>query len=420
MPLALPLVPAGRSPLSPLRASLLAALAFAVPGCGSDTPAGAGGSTSATSTSGAGGEGGGAASSTSATTSGTTGAGGHGGAGSGQGGEGGAGGGPSYAPLELCINEFMPDNEASITDESGATPDWIELHNPGSEDIDLEGWSLTDDADDPMKSVLPAGLTLPAGGFLLLWADGGALPSPTHLGFALSAAGGTVGVFAPDGRGSLVSYGDISDDFSAARLPDCCEGDACFGFDFRGTPGQSNVEPEIVTVPILAAGGTFRFLAMTPPPIDWMMPGADDSAWPSGPAPLGYGDPHIVTNVPFGPDPLNKPITTYFRASFQVSGAASLVLATIRVLRDDGARVFLNGVEVVRTNLPAGDLTEATLAPISVGGAEEATALAFPLDPALLVEGTNVIAAEVHQSAASSSDLGFDLSIDGSQAVPPD
>ena len=49
-------------------------------------------------------------------------------------------------PLPLCINEFMPSNQASMWLEDGTAPDWIELHNPTADTIDLAGWTLSDEA----------------------------------------------------------------------------------------------------------------------------------------------------------------------------------------------------------------------------------------------------------------------------------
>lgn len=323
------------------------------------------------------------------------------------------------APLELCINELMPDNEAALADETGARPDWIELHNPGAADVDLGGWSLTDDPAVPGKSVLPDGMVIAAGGFLLLFADDRAVMSPTHLGFKLGSGGEVVGLFAPDGRGSLITYGAISADFSAARRPDCCSKDGCFHFDFRGSPGASNVERTLETVEVLPRGSVYRYFDQgSVPAADWMAPGFDDSAWASGAAPLGYGDPHIATTVSFGPDPANKHMATWFRARFEVTGREALMTARLMLLRDDGARVFINGVEAARSNLPAGPLDAATPASVGVGGAEETSYLGFVLDPALLVEGENVLAIETHQAAATSSDLGMDVSISASRLVP--
>jgi hypothetical protein len=77
---------------------------------------------------------------------------------------------PPAAP-EICINELMPDNVIAAVQEDGSSPDWVELYNPTPREISLDGWSLTDDPEDPWKSRLD-GLAVPSRGFLLLWADG--------------------------------------------------------------------------------------------------------------------------------------------------------------------------------------------------------------------------------------------------------
>jgi hypothetical protein len=334
-------------------------------------------------------------------------------------GAGGGAGGSSYGPLEICINEIMPDNEAAVVDEAGATPDWVELHNPGATSIDLKGWALTDDAAEPFKSVLPDGLMLPAGGFLVLWADDAAAPGAAHLSFKLAKDGGVVGLFAPDGRGSLVSYDAISPDFSTARVPDCCEGEGCFAFEFRGTPGKSNVMQTLETVTVMPAGSVLRYLdGGGVPPAEWKDAGFNDASWLSGAAPLGYGDPHIVTSISYGPDAANKAITAYARGTFEVMGKGAIVEATLGLLRDDGARVFLNGAEIARSNLPDGDLTPATLALVGVNDAAETAYMTFPVDAALLVEGSNTIAVEVHQASPGSSDLGVDVMMSVTRPMP--
>ena len=81
--------------------------------------------------------------------------------------------------------------------------------------------------------------------------------------------------------------------------------------------------------------------------------------------------------------------------------------------RDDGAVVYLNGTEVFRTNMPGGTISHTTLAPVAVGGADESAWYSVAVSPARLVTGTNVIAVEVHQSSATSSDLSFDLELTG-------
>src|SRR3546814_14474560 len=80
-------------------------------------------------------------------------------------------------------------------------------------------------------------------------------------------------------------------------------------------------------------------------------------------------------------------------------------------MRDDGAIVYLNGVEVVRTNLPPGVITVGTYASAGVWGAEEQTYSTFDVPAGLLVEGTNVLAVSVHNESRSSSALSFDASL---------
>ncbi|HZF49007.1 MAG TPA: beta galactosidase jelly roll domain-containing protein [Polyangiaceae bacterium] len=151
---------------------------------------------------------------------------------------------------------------------------------------------------------------------------------------------------------------------------------------------------------------------------NWSEPGFDDSGWPMGAAPLGYGDPHIATQVSFGPNQGSKYITTWFRTTFDVKNAASVSWVTLELLRDDGARAFLNGVEVARSNMPDGSITPATEALNAVQGAEETTFHTFTVDPALLVEGPNRLAIEVHQASDNSSDLGMDARVTLEQPSP--
>jgi hypothetical protein len=143
----------------------------------------------------------------------------------------------------------------------------------------------------------------------------------------------------------------------------------------------------------------------------WQAVSFDDATWNAGPAILGYGDGDVTTVIRYGPASTNKFITTYFRHAFVVSNAATFDRLRVRLLRDDGAVVYLNGTEVLRDNLPAGTITNTTVALTAVGGAEERAYFSFTVSAAYLVEGTNVLAVEVHQSSPTSSDVAFDLAL---------
>ena len=146
----------------------------------------------------------------------------------------------------------------------------------------------------------------------------------------------------------------------------------------------------------------------------WTSFSFNDSAWLSGLAELGYGDGFEATTNSFGPDPNNKYITTYYRKTFPVADAAAITALTLKLVRDDGAVVYLNSNEVFRSNMPIGPIDFRTLASSVVGGVDEATFFNQGVDPGLLITGNNVLAVEIHQVSTNSSDISFNLELSGS------
>ena len=63
----------------------------------------------------------------------------------------------------------MASNSSVLTDKDGEYSDWIEIHNTTSSDINLSGWSLTDDKSDSLKWVFPQ-VNLNANGYLIVFA----------------------------------------------------------------------------------------------------------------------------------------------------------------------------------------------------------------------------------------------------------
>ena len=147
----------------------------------------------------------------------------------------------------------------------------------------------------------------------------------------------------------------------------------------------------------------------------WRAPAYDDAAWPAGPAPLGYGDGDEATVLSYGTSTNNRRITYYFRRAFTVADPAAIEALSLRYLRDDGCVIYLNGVEIVRSNMPTGTVTYTTRASASIGGADESAWLQAPVDPSRLVTGTNVVAVEIHQNSPTSSDISFDLELSATE-----
>lgn len=142
----------------------------------------------------------------------------------------------------------------------------------------------------------------------------------------------------------------------------------------------------------------------------WRATAFNDAAWASGPGQLGYGDGDEATVVSFGPNAASKYITTYFRKAITIADPNAFATITGNVKRDDGVAIYVNGTEVYRNNL-ASAATYTTLA--TLASDDGATPQAFSISPAAFVSGNNVIAVEIHQNAANSTDISFDLELFG-------
>ena len=140
----------------------------------------------------------------------------------------------------------------------------------------------------------------------------------------------------------------------------------------------------------------------------WTNLNYEDKGWANGPAILGYTDP-VSTIVSFGDDNNNKYITNYFRKRFTVKDISAISdTLKLAIMKDDGAVVYINGKEVVRTNMPTGAITYSTFAKSS---AAEGVFESYMIPKSSLVNGENIIAVEVHQNEINSSDLTFDLEL---------
>ena len=155
--------------------------------------------------------------------------------------------GLSASPLSATplITEFLASNAAGLTDEDGARPDWIELHNPDASPVDLQGWTLTDDAARPARWTFPSTQIAP-GGYLVVFASGkdrSVSGNPLHTNFSLSAGGEFLALYPPDNpvpamvwspaypaQSADVSYGLLGTTVTAEQ-----------GFFPVPTPGSANV-----------------------------------------------------------------------------------------------------------------------------------------------------------------------------------
>ncbi len=129
-------------------------------------------------------------------------------------------------PVPVVINEILASNGGCGADPQGHYDDWIELHNPADEPVDLGGMYLTDDLDTPTKWQFPVDdpilTTIGGQGYLLVWADDDVTAAGLHAAFKLSAEGETVALYDRDGTTLIdsVRFGIQTTDVSYGRLPD--------------------------------------------------------------------------------------------------------------------------------------------------------------------------------------------------------
>lgn len=152
----------------------------------------------------------------------------------------------------------------------------------------------------------------------------------------------------------------------------------------------------------MPAGADWHY-RMGDAPANWADPAFNDGAWAQGSAELGYGDGDEATVI--GP----AANTAYFRNSFSLTSVPTQPI-TLSVVSDDGALARLNGVEVMRDNLPAGTIGSSSFASAYKNGAAETRWVSVTVPPSALRVGTNTLAVEVHQAGAS-SDLSFNASL---------
>ena len=300
--------------------------------------------------------------------------------------------GYAVAQENLVISEFVASNDESLRDQDGDSPDWIEIQNPASETVNLEGWFLTDDLDEPTKWEFPS-VELGPNDFLVVFASGKDRRDPDdelHTNFALAAGGESVALVGPDGA-IVDAHPDYPPQFA----------DIAYGM----SGADAGLETETV---LLAEGAEAKAMIPTDATfgLDWTKAAFDDSTWVSGTTGVGYDYDGLVgldVDIMSG---LNR--TVYIRMAFRAEDVSSVDRLTLHMKYEDGFVAYLNGVEVARSNAPAA--TELAWDSGATATRDDADAVVFEeIDLSayrrLLHEGDNVLAIHGLNTSISSSDL---------------
>lgn len=241
------------------------------------------------------------------------------------------------------ITEFMASNSRTLQDEDGDYPDWIEIHNSGFSPVNLAGWHLTDDTNQPTRWRFPE-VSLAADSYLVVFASDknrAAAGSPLHTNFRLSAGGEYLALF--NSAGVAVS------EFAPAFPPQVA--DVSYGLGFGPA----------TELPLLPPGAPAR--AFVPANdslgLTWTEVEFNDAAWLSGTTGVGYD--RTVSPVNYLPliglnvesQMYNQTETVYVRVPFVVENPAGFNSLTLRMRYEDGFAAYLNGEEIARDNAPA-------------------------------------------------------------------
>ena len=300
------------------------------------------------------------------------------------------------------INEWLSHGQVRFAD------DYVELYNPGDHPVDMGGCLLTDHPMTASAGTALAPLSFVAGqGYMVLTADG--RNRPGHLDFKLAPEGEMLALF--DGQHQEIDriiYTSQTTDVSQGRSLDGAESLAFFGLPTPGMPNPATGQIVLTTVIPIDQVWAYQQSGEALPE-DWADPAYDTVHWPTGPA-LLYVEGSSL------PAPKNTPLTLgsmsyYFRTHFTlvndpVAGQQFELSAVI----DDGAIVYVNGIEALRLRMPGGPVDAGTRSSDTVDNAVYEGP--FVLSADLFQQGDNVIAVEVHQTNSSSSDIVFGLQLD--------
>jgi hypothetical protein len=320
------------------------------------------------------------------------------------------------APTSSFANGMVVFNEVMYhpVDEE-PTHEWIELHNQNVVDVDLSGWRLT----EGISYTFPTGTLIRGGGYLVVAIAPGTMAAEVD---GANVVGPFTGRLSNSGErlelrdlsGRLMdslSYGvdgnwpvgpdggGVSLAKKNPRVATDSSSDWAVSAEIGGTPGRANFAGAILTgpaTPELRWDSAWRYQDEGVDLGDsWRAPHFDVSAWKTGSGLFVSGETPVPG--PRGTVLGAGPNTYYFRTSLTIQGDPASRVWTLRSLVDDGAVIYLNGVESARINMRTGVVAYATQAASSVGNPAVGPTLTIPAGR--WVEGENQIAVELHQNS---------------------
>lgn len=307
------------------------------------------------------------------------------------------------AAQDVVISEIQANNRGVIEDRDGDPSDWIEVLNADVVAVDIDGWGLTDDPLVPFKWTAPS-VTIPAGGFLIVFASGKHRTDPTrelHTNFELDSAGEYVALVRPDGSPATeLHFPEQVENFS-------------YGLSMNGT-FENLVAENTQTKVFIPANGNLG--------LSWTQVGFDDASWAGSTTGVGYdrnNDYQAFINTDVSATMQNVNTTAYIRVPFNVDDRDAVGTLAFSMQYDDGFVAYINGERVASRNAPASPSWDSTAS----GQNDDSRAVRFEevaldeISPAglsgLLQTGPNVLAIHGLNANLGSSDFLIQPKLDG-------
>lgn len=208
------------------------------------------------------------------------------------------------------------------------------------------------------------------------------------------------------GNGNMAIYGNNGlESTKMNETSDAANGSGGVGFSQYGNDNDQMEFASIERQTFIDYGANWKYFVGTlPPPADWNLASFDDAAWLSGPAELGFGDGDEATTT------TTDAFAFYFRRTVNIANPGSFANFSIDLKYDDGAVIYVNGIEVSRVNMPGGTFDYSTAA-LSNGDNVRVT-LTIPSSG--FVAGNNLVAVEIHKiSTGSLNNMSFQFRLSG-------
>ncbi|MBR5481288.1 MAG: CotH kinase family protein [Bacteroidaceae bacterium] len=187
----------------------------------------------------------------------------------------------------------------------------------------------------------------------------------------------------------------------------CAQAPASYRFVGWKTKNAINVGTGTTLIP---SQSEWKYSDSGPVASNWRNRIYSDKSWKEGRAPLGYGSHfQISTTISYGSDANNKYSTYYFRKKFQIDEMPEKGDFVLNYTLDDGCVIYINGVEASRVHMATGAVSYSTYSATSVS--TTAATGSIVLDKSYFKTGENLIAVEVHNTSATSSDILWDASL---------